>query len=223
MYSGHVLIDLPAVLCHNYREERGDPESGELHLKVSWWNGGHHPSWWSQASSGALYEASYCPVRQDREFFFMACLHVKQICSLICLCNLIAGSVTCVTCWSWLLAPPSFLRPLHTRHIYSFADGTFMETKCQYSGLYFYIFLTFSFAPTTLSTTAADRLIFCVSSLECSAQTFFFFFFWKLVVILTPKEFWSWYFASKHFAFSGHLFVTHLVYEGLLLQAFCYG
>lgn len=85
MYSGHVLIDFPAVIhSYNCREERGDPESGELHLQVSRWNGGHHPSWWSEAPSGALYKAPYCPVRQECELLLLSCIlsHVDLIFNL---------------------------------------------------------------------------------------------------------------------------------------------
>lgn len=48
-----------------YREERGDAESGELHLQVPRWDGGHHASRWTEAPSGALYKASYCQVRHE--------------------------------------------------------------------------------------------------------------------------------------------------------------
>lgn len=45
-----------------YREKRSDPEPGKLHLQVPGWNGGHHPTGWPEAPTGAFYEAPNRPV-----------------------------------------------------------------------------------------------------------------------------------------------------------------
>lgn len=87
MYGTHMGIDCFAVIhsC-NCREERGDPESGELHLQVSRWNGGHHPSWWPEAPSSALYKAPHCAVRHCESvslnaFCHILCLNARKLTS----------------------------------------------------------------------------------------------------------------------------------------------
>lgn len=77
MYCTLMGIDCSAVILScNCREEGGDPESRELHLQVSRWNGGHHPSWWPEAPSSTLYKASHCAVRHFKSVRFNAFCHI---------------------------------------------------------------------------------------------------------------------------------------------------
>lgn len=62
-------IHLLTFTCsYIYREEGSDPESGELHVQVSWWDGGYHPSRWPETASCALYKAPHCSVRWESDW-----------------------------------------------------------------------------------------------------------------------------------------------------------